>query len=455
MPALATLADFAVRLDPAALPAGVAAKAKTCLIDAIWGALQIHDDPRAKAALKTVPLDFAEATAPVLTSGRRAAPADAAFVSALAAAATDRSDTHVATATHPGIVVIPAVLAALCGRGGSGLDLLRGIVVGYEAMARIARAVHSPALAGIFRPTAVSAPVAAALGVAAALRLDRDAIVAAGSLAAQTAIGFNEWARVGTGEHVVHAGTAARNAVACALLAAEGFEAAPTALDGVSGLLAGYGALERSSELTRGLGERFEILDIVFKPAPACFFAQTPAQVAATAAAQLPRGAIVESVEIRVTTAAATYPGCAEADPIATAQAAVMSIPFAVAATLLAGRVDPNAWCDFQDLVVAALARRCRVIGDADLSAAYPARCGTSLHIALEGGDSLDVAQDDFQSMDAGAVRGRFRADGGPRIGGVAVERTLAAIEALESLPEAVALADLCAPASAPRKRTA
>jgi 2-methylcitrate dehydratase PrpD len=131
----------------------------------------------------------------VLTSGCRAYAADAAFVGAIACAATDRSDTHLPTATHPGIIVIPDLIAALQDRGGSGEDLGRGIVIGYEVMGRIARAVMSPALASVFRPTAVAAPVAAAVAVAAALRLEERAIVVAGSLAAQTAIGFNEWAR--------------------------------------------------------------------------------------------------------------------------------------------------------------------------------------------------------------------------------------------------------------------
>ena len=207
--------------------------------------------------------------------------------------------------------------------------------------------------------------------------------------------------------------------------------------------------------MTRGLGERFEILDIVFKPAPACFFAQSPAQVAASAAARLPRGAVVESIEIRVTSAAATYPGCAEADRIATAQAAGMSIPFAVAATLLAGRVDPAAWSDFANPAVAALARRCTVVSDDSLSSAYPARCGASLGIAFAGGGTLEAVQEDFVSMDAEAVTARFRADGAARIGAAAVERTLAAIDTLETLPDAAALADLCAPAAASAKRRA
>ncbi|MCO5092914.1 MmgE/PrpD family protein [Bosea sp. (in: a-proteobacteria)] len=448
-PALLTLAEFAAGLQPEALPARVRERLRSSLIDCVWGCLHLHHDARAQAALTVMPR-AAGGLAHVLTTGHRANAGDAAFVNALATAATDRSDTHLPTATHPGIIVIPAVLAALEERGGSGLDLERGIAAGYEIMGRIARAVMSPELARIFRPTAVAAPAAAAMAVASALRLDARRIAVAGSLAAQTAIGFNEWARAGTGEHVVHAAFAARNGVTSAYLAAEGFEAAPGALDGVSGLLAGYGVRARGAELTRDLGSTFEFDQIAFKPVPACFFAQTPAQVAA-AMPPLDSGGI-EAVEIRVTGQAAAYPGCAAATGIDTFQAAVMSIPFAVASTLLAGRLDAGAWARFQAPELAALAARCAVVIDAELSAAYPARSGCHIRVRMSDGRLVEQRHDDFASMSAAEVRQRFRDDAAPLIGAQAAERTLAAIAALETLPQARLIGEGAEPARVPRK---
>lgn len=171
-PALVVIAEYAASLRVEDLPEAVRNKALTCLIDTIWGCLRVHDDLRALAALRSTLLDGVGMQSAILTTGHRADAADAAFVNAIACASTDRSDTHVATATHPGIIVIPALLAALSRSGGSGADLLRGIVVGYEVMSRIARAIMSPELASVFRPTAIAAPVAAAVAVATGLRLD-------------------------------------------------------------------------------------------------------------------------------------------------------------------------------------------------------------------------------------------------------------------------------------------
>jgi 2-methylcitrate dehydratase PrpD len=444
-PALATLADFAAALKVEDLAGDIRRRVKTCVVDVVWGCLQVHDDPRAKAALRATMLDEPGMQSAVLTTSHRASPADAAFVSAAACAATDRSDTHLATATHPGIVVVPALLAALDHAGGNGSDLMRGVVVGYEVMGRMARAVMSPELAAIFRPTAVAAPVAAAIAVASALRFDREAIIAAGALAAQTSFGLNEWARAGTGEHVFHAGVAARNAVTCALLARQGGRAARSALDGPSGLLAAYGVQERSAELTRELGERFEIRDIVFKPAPACFFAQTPVQVAQDVAKHLRNVGCIECVEIRVSAAAAAYPGCAAATGITTGQLAVMSIPFGVAATLCSGRLEPAAWSDFANPSIIDLASRCTVVADDALSCAYPGRSGARLRIRMTDGSEVAAEREDFQSMDDEAVVDRFRTDAALRIGRPATEAVLTAIERLEELDDVRAVGRGCA----------
>lgn len=445
-PALVTIAEFAASLRIEDVPEAVRAKARTCLLDVIWGCTRVHDDARAIASLRATKLDFPEMRSAVLTTQHRASAADAAFVNAVATASTDRSDTHVATATHPGIIVIPALLAALDETGGTGADLMRGIIIGYEVMSRIARAIMSPELASIFRPTAVAAPVAAAVAVAAAMQLERDAIVGAGALAAQTAIGFNEWARAGTGEHTFHAGFAARNAVTCAFVAAHGARAAPSALDGVSGLLAGYRVRDRASELTSGLGQEWELDGIVFKPAPACFFAQTPVQVAERAARNVPDISAIEDIVIAVTAAAHAYPGCSAATDIATEQLAVMSIPFGVSSTLRAGRLDASAWADFANPAITDLAARCTVVADDALSRAYPARNGAAVRIRLSDGTVVTAEQDDFRSMDHDAVVARFIADAVPRIGEAATMRALETIAGAERLSDVRAIGVQCAP---------
>lgn len=442
-PALQTLAAFAAGLRSRDVPAAVLAKARTCVLDVLWGCLHVHHDPRAKAALRIIALDQPGAGAHILTTQIKAGAVDAAFVGAVACAATDRSDTHLPSATHPGIVIVPAVLAAVEEAGGSGEDVLRGVIAGYEIMGRLARALVTPGFGKIYRTTAVTAPTAAAMAVATALGLDERAVAVAGSLASHTSIGFNEWARAGAGEHVFHAGTAARNAVLAAKLAGEGVEATMTALDGPSGLLAGYDALSRVVSLTDGLGERYELDVVAFKPAPACFFAQTPAQVAAAAAAEIDPDDI-EAIEVRVSRTAAEFPGCAVASGLSSVQAAVMSIPFAVASTLRAGRIDADAWTRFDDPSLAALAARCVVVSDERLTAAYPGRSGAALRVQLRSRGPVEAFRDDFVSMTEAEVSARFSGDARRLVGEKAAQAVPPLAQSLADLPEAGILAAAC-----------
>ncbi|MBI3708424.1 MAG: MmgE/PrpD family protein [Proteobacteria bacterium] len=443
-PALATIASFATSLRVEALSREVVEKAKTCIIDALFGNFLLESDPRAQAALRTISIDQPGHSAVVVGSRHVAAPADAAFVNAVSTAATDRSDTHPPTATHPGIVVIPAALALADHRHRNGASLLEGVVAGYETMCRLARALVTPELAAIFRPTALVAPTAAAVAAARVLGLAPAQMVAAVSLATQTAAGLNEWAHAGTGEHPFHAGFAARNAVASVLLAQAGVTAAPTILDGQSGLLAGFGARQRAHELTRALGQEFELLSIVHKPAPACFFVQTPCQLAQEV---VRRGPIdpdsIASVEIRTTEAAARYPGCDNKGPIDAHQSAIMSIQFSVASVLAARGIFESNWKNFGDPTVNALAARCEVVADERLSTAFPARQGASIRIVSRGGGNVEVAQEDFRSMSRDEVVARFLAFAEPRLGISRAAQVVACIERLELLDDVGALTGL------------
>ena len=132
--ALEGMARYATSLSLRDLPPEVISKVKTCFLDAMSGCFAIRHDARARAALQSVSLDQSDACATVVGTAHRAAPTDAAFVNAVATGSTDRSDTHIATATHPGIVVIPAALAVAEKRNMSGAGLIEAMVAGYETM---------------------------------------------------------------------------------------------------------------------------------------------------------------------------------------------------------------------------------------------------------------------------------------------------------------------------------
>ena len=442
--ALERLAVFAAATDVATLPPDVVDRAKTCIIDALFGAFLVQSDSRAKAALASQLLDQPGHLATVIGSRHRAAPGDAAFVFAAATAATDRSDTHLPTATHPGLAVVPAALALGEAAGTNGAAVLAGVVVGYEIMCRLARALVTPKLAAIWRPTAVVAPIAAAFAGARTLSLTTGQTVAAAALAAQTASGFNEWAHAGTGEHPFHAAFAARNAVTAVLLAQQGAVAAPTILEGRSGLFAAFGAEQRRESLTasvvEALGQEFESRAVVHKPAPACFFVQTPCQLALEISREIETSGAdperIAAIEIRVTDVARRYPGCDNPGPVNAHQSAIMSIQYSVAAVLVAGGIYDRNWFDPSNPAANRLAGRARVIADERLTAAYPERQGAGVRVMFDDGRVVERKVDNFQSMSRAEVIERFLAAATPWLGRSQAEIVIDCVQRLDAIDD-------------------
>jgi len=92
-----------------------------------------------------------------------------------------------------------------------------------------------------------------------------------------------------------------------------------------------------------------------------------------------PEQAPIESVEIRVTSAAARYPGCDNAGPIKNKLAGQLSIQFSVGSILTAGGIYATNWDRFCDPQVIDVTGRSRAVVDNALTNAFGLRTGTSL----------------------------------------------------------------------------
>src|SRR5690606_36918021 len=140
----------------------------------------------------------------------------------------------------------------------------------------------------------------------------------------------------GGSEMFFQVGFAARNAVAAVQLAAIGAFASTTAIDGAASLLAAFGKGAHAEAVPEPFTDGFEIERVFFKPVPACNYAQSAAQAARALALRRRIAARdIERVVVRVTRAAALYPGCDAREPFEHTLQAKMSIQYNVAAALL------------------------------------------------------------------------------------------------------------------------
>ncbi len=173
-------------------------------------------------------------------------------------------DIHLPSMTTPGAIVIPAALT-LAGAAQPG-DVIAAILAGYEAMTRLGRAIDGPtALYRGIWPTYFAAPFGVAAVAARLLELDAKQAANALALAltfAAPGVGHHNAA---TGSRWLVVGNAARNGLAAALAAQQGFTSDLELVDG--NFLAGvYGVTPDVAALTDGLGERVALAEVSFKP---------------------------------------------------------------------------------------------------------------------------------------------------------------------------------------------
>src|SRR5690349_4563538 len=119
--------------------------------------------------------------------------ATAALCNGTAAHGEDYDDTFEGGPVHAGAVIVPALLACAEQHALSGRDTMRGIAVGCEVMCRLCLVAPKRVHKAGFHPTAVFGAPGAAAGVASALHLPPDRVVAALGIAGSMASGIIEY----------------------------------------------------------------------------------------------------------------------------------------------------------------------------------------------------------------------------------------------------------------------
>src|SRR3974390_2207964 len=162
------LAARIVALRSSDLPPGVRSVSDNLLIDVAGLCVVARKEDYVQSSLAGLE-DDGPCTA--IGHARTLGAAGAAFVNGTAAHGEDFDDTFEGGPVHAGAVIVPAVLAACERHCPDGAAMLTGIAVGIETMCRLGLVTPKLVHKAGFHPTAVFGAMAAAAGVAAALRL--------------------------------------------------------------------------------------------------------------------------------------------------------------------------------------------------------------------------------------------------------------------------------------------
>ncbi len=286
-------------------------------------------------------------------------------------------------ACHPAAAVVPAVLALLSGADWKRLD--RAMSAGYEVMVRLARAGNPGFIRKGFHPTSLAAPFGAAAAGGVMLGLDRNRMAHALSLAALGPSGLIKAFRAAESQPLQVAwGT--RAGLYSALLAEAGGEGYPFIIE--EGFFPAYLGGDPETPLDAPLEFPSALEGSYLKPTPGCRHLQ-PSLDALGSAMDGKRPPVTDIDLIKVLTYQTALD--MEIDEIKEREDAYFNIPHALAAFLILGRVDYEAFSPdyFSDERFIALRARTTLEADPEFESAYPKKRGAHVELFLRGGGSL------------------------------------------------------------------
>jgi 2-methylcitrate dehydratase PrpD len=242
-------------------------EAKRSILNFFATALGSARDPAVTSAMRTLSPFSGAASSTIIGRSDRLDGLAASFVNAISANLLDFDDTHPDTIIHPAAPVAAPVLALAEARGLPGRDVLTAFILGVDVECRIGNAVSPRHYARGWHITSTCGIFGAAAACAKLLGLPADGIANAIGIAASQSAGNVE--NLPTAAKNVSVGNAGRNGLFAALLAEQGYEAAPRAIEGPLGWARTMGDEPDLERLLDGLGNTWEIAKNTYKPYPA------------------------------------------------------------------------------------------------------------------------------------------------------------------------------------------
>ncbi|MFW6054949.1 MAG: MmgE/PrpD family protein [Thermodesulfobacteriota bacterium] len=215
--------------------------------------------------------------AAVIGTSLRADPPLAALSNGTAAHSLELDDVINEASLHPGVVIMPAVLAAAELVHASAGEAFEAIVTGYEVMTRLGIALNPAAhYKRGFHPTGTCGAFGAAAAVGKVLKLNEKQLANALGIAGSQASGSLEFLSDGAYTKRFHAGWAAHSGLIAAFMAKEGFTGPKTILEGKLGFLRAYSPESSLEPLLDSWDDSFALMRTSIKPHACCRYKQGP-----------------------------------------------------------------------------------------------------------------------------------------------------------------------------------
>ncbi|HEX5525024.1 MAG TPA: MmgE/PrpD family protein [Pedococcus sp.] len=378
------------------------------VLDVLGNSLAAADQPAARAVTGVASAWGGSGQATAIASGVRLPAPAAALVNGTLAHSLDFDDTHLPSVLHPSSSVVPAALAVAEATGASGPALLDAAGMGIEVTVRLGMGGYDREMGNsVFfdrgqHATSICGAIGSAVAAAMLMDLDEKGIAHAIGIAASMGAGLLEANRTGGTVKRMHCGWAAHSGVVAAELARAGLTGPPTVIEGRFGFLHAFcGDRADVAAVVDGLGERWELPGIFFKPYPCNHFTHAGIDAALRLRADGVRPEDIAEIELGAPTPVLrtiAEPPEAKARPESGYHAA-FSGPFTLAAALVGGGGLGVGHEDFTDEAARdeqrlALAAKVRCVADARCDEIFPNQFPAVVRVVLGDGTRREVRVD-------------------------------------------------------------
>ncbi len=302
---------------------------------------------------------------------------------------TETDDLHRASVTHPGCVVVPAVLSLGGKLGSSNEQMLVAVLHGFEAMCRIGAAV-GPAHYRVWHNTATCGPFGSAMASAHLLGLSNEQTLNALGNAGTQSSGFWQFMETGAMSKHLHAGRACESGMLAAELAAQGFTGSPEILEGKKGFFAAMCAdPEPRNILSPDADWQLRLTSI--KPWPSCRHTH-PIIDCALEIHHLLDGKQIKEISVKTYQAALDVCDCVEPE---TEYQAKFSLYHTAAIAVIDGVVGLDSFSAHARKRSETLRRETTVSVVDPYASSYPDSWGAEVVAITESGDSFKISRKD------------------------------------------------------------
>lgn len=353
------------------IPQRVYKQAKICLLDYIGvtfaGASRISEEIN-----NYIKYMATSGNAALIGMDKRCGMLEAAFVNGFNAHVMELDDGHQFGMMHLAAPVISAVLAVADAQNVSFERLLKSIIVGYEAAARLAVSIQPEHKKRGYHTAGTCGTIGAAVGAAYVMGLDKEGIKAAISAAGTSAAGILEIQEDGSLLKPYNTGNAAVSGANAALFALTGFCGPDDILGGERGF---SNIFANGSDIDKLVGaeDYFEIERVYLKPYAACRHCHSAIEAAVILKTENNID-ITEIEEIIIETYKLAVKGH-DHTKIKGASSAKLSIPYSVAVAYILKECGPDAF-DNDKLIdedILTLTNKIKVIENDEFSSLSPA----------------------------------------------------------------------------------